>query len=154
MRHAHVYISQARLYELENSYHFIAPGLCIGGLHSASIDTPGFDVIVNVSHHNVRPADLSHGCIYIEWPIFDGDVPNAEKLSALVDLLHELYSMTGARILIHCQAGLNRSSLVTGLLLRRLGHTGDDAVKLIRRARDEACLCNEDFERYVREWTL
>jgi hypothetical protein len=40
-----------------------------------------------------------------------------------------------ARVLIHCMLGVSRSPSMTYAVLRSLGHSGDDAVKLIRKAR-------------------
>jgi protein-tyrosine phosphatase len=53
--------------------------------------------------------------------------------------------------LVHCQAGLNRSGLVTALTLRLLGHRPEDAVAMLREKRSPACLCNEEFERLALE---
>lgn len=50
--------------------------------------------------------------------------------------------------LIHCQAGLNRSSLVTALVLAR-GMTRQEALALIREKRSPACLCNPYFEQWL-----
>jgi len=54
-------------------------------------------------------------------------------------------------VFVHCQAGLNRSSLVVAAALVGLGdvETGQEAIDLIRRKRDAACLCNPAFERWV-----
>lgn len=51
--------------------------------------------------------------------------------------------------LVHCQAGLNRSSLVaaTSLILR--GMSPQDAVAMLREARSPAVLCNPRFEHMV-----
>lgn len=49
-------------------------------------------------------------------------------------------------VLVHCQAGLNRSALVTGLALVKLGLPRLDALGLLRR-RSPAVLCNRAFER-------
>ena len=56
-------------------------------------------------------------------------------------------------VFVHCQAGINRSSLVVAAALIGLGDvaTGDEAIKLIRQQRDRACLANPAFERWVRE---
>jgi len=60
-------------------------------------------------------------------------------------------------VLVHCQAGLNRSSLVTATALMLEGATADAAVALIREKRSPACLCNPAFEQWVRQglnrWT-
>jgi protein-tyrosine phosphatase len=39
------------------------------------------------------------------------------------------------RVLIHCMLGVSRSPSMTYAVLRSLGHSGDDAVKLIKKAR-------------------
>lgn len=52
--------------------------------------------------------------------------------------------------LVHCQAGLNRSGLVTAAALCRDGMTSNGAIRWIREARSEACLCNESFVSYLR----
>jgi protein-tyrosine phosphatase len=56
---------------------------------------------------------------------------------------------TGA-VLVHCQAGLNRSSLVTARALMMEGMTADAAIMLIREKRSPAALCNQAFEDYLR----
>jgi len=53
--------------------------------------------------------------------------------------------------LVHCQAGLNRSSLVAARALVLGGMTADDAIALIREKRSPACLCNPAFERWLRQ---
>lgn len=55
--------------------------------------------------------------------------------------------------LVHCQAGLNRSSLVAATaltLIRGLPFTGQDAIDLIREKRSPACLDNPAFEEWVK----
>jgi protein-tyrosine phosphatase len=52
--------------------------------------------------------------------------------------------------LVHCQAGLNRSSLIAGRVLTLGGMEGWQAVKLLREKRSPACLCNPSFERWLR----
>jgi len=56
-----------------------------------------------------------------------------------------------APTLVHCQAGLNRSSLVAARALVLDGMTADAAITLIREKRSPACLCNPAFERWLRE---
>ena len=52
--------------------------------------------------------------------------------------------------LVHCQAGLNRSSLVAARALMLGGMTADVAIALIRLQRSPACLCNGAFEAWLR----
>lgn len=51
----------------------------------------------------------------------------------------------GDRVLIRCQAGLNRSGLVTAMLLMLAGWPAEDAIRQIRRQRAEVALVNDDF---------
>lgn len=51
----------------------------------------------------------------------------------------------GRKVLIRCQAGLNRSGLVTALVLARDGMPIEEAIDLLREKRSSAALCNPDF---------
>lgn len=53
--------------------------------------------------------------------------------------------------LVHCQAGLNRSSLVLALALMLEGRSADEAIAYLRERRTPAVLCNRDFENWLRE---
>lgn len=53
-------------------------------------------------------------------------------------------------VLVHCQAGLNRSSLVAARALMLAGASADEAIRQIREARSPACLCNPLFEDFLR----
>jgi hypothetical protein len=55
------------------------------------------------------------------------------------------------RVYILCQQGLNRSGLVSGLLLRALGEDAEISVDLIRRMRPGS-LNNQTFTRLIHEW--
>jgi protein-tyrosine phosphatase len=55
-------------------------------------------------------------------------------------------------VLVQCQAGLNRSSLVTAMALMLSGITADAAIALIREKRSPACLCNPMFEEWLRNY--
>jgi len=56
---------------------------------------------------------------------------------------------SGSRVLIRCQAGLNRSGLVTGLVLLRDKLPIDEIVKLIRSKRGPYALSNNHFMDYL-----
>jgi protein-tyrosine phosphatase len=51
--------------------------------------------------------------------------------------------------LVHCQAGLNRSSLITALVLIQSGMSGQAAIKYLREKRSPAVLCNTTFAAWV-----
>lgn len=90
---------------------------------------------------------------FTEVSLYDShDMPNLDQVIHLADWVN-ICRKTG-RTLIHCQAGLNRSALVTALALIRGGDvaTGQEAIDLLRAQRTPAVLCNETFERFVREY--
>jgi hypothetical protein len=58
---------------------------------------------------------------------------------------------SGKRVLIRCQAGLNRSGIITALVLMRSGMTADNAIEHIRTKRDSYCLYNNYFTNFLRE---
>ena len=54
-------------------------------------------------------------------------------------------------VLVHCRAGINRSSLITALAIKYIKPDVrmSTIIELIRTNRDKACLMNEEFERYL-----
>jgi|SRR6478609_2673638 hypothetical protein len=52
--------------------------------------------------------------------------------------------------LVHCQAGLNRSSLVVVRALVLDGMDVDTAIAVVREKRSPVCLCNPSFESWLR----
>jgi protein-tyrosine phosphatase len=61
---------------------------------------------------------------------------------------HQSWS-SGQRVLIRCQAGLNRSGVVTALVLMLEGWSPREAIDLIRSRRSSLALCNDDFVQWL-----
>lgn len=55
----------------------------------------------------------------------------------------------GDRVLVRCQAGLNRSGLVMALILIKDGFTPYQAIDLIRQRRTDIALFNENFVNWL-----
>jgi len=55
----------------------------------------------------------------------------------------------GKKVLIRCQAGLNRSGICMALVLMKDGYGPKHAVDIIRARRSPHALCNADFVRYL-----
>ena len=51
--------------------------------------------------------------------------------------------------LVHCQAGLNRSSLIAGAAMILDGYSPEQAIYLLRKQRSPAVLCNKTFEKWL-----
>jgi len=89
-----------------------------------------------------------NGCLYVYFPIYDEDLPDLEKLEAVVRLGAHLVEQ-GHRVLSHCGMGFNRSALVAGRILHRLGMPGE-AVLVRLRERRPGALFNDVFATHIR----
>ena len=85
--------------------------------------------------------------LYLYYPFEDESVPDPTMVGPLSSFLAELYR-TGHRLLIHCSLGLNRSPLVAGAVLHRLGWSGSNVVKRLCERRPGA-LFNEHYRLYL-----
>jgi protein-tyrosine phosphatase len=104
-----------------------------------------------VSLYPWEPYDVpNEKCTVLIARLYDShDIPDPRMLRALADYVNAVSKI--GKTLVHCQAGLNRSALVAGLALIRGGFHPDDAIKLLRDKRCDAVLCNEHFERFLRQ---
>ena len=73
-----------------------------------------------------------------------------ERAVALSAHAHSRWQ-SGARVLVRCQAGVNRSGLVMAMTLMRHGLSATDAIGLIRERRGPAALSNRHFVRWLVE---
>lgn len=77
------------------------------------------------------------------------DLPDPHGLNLAVDWVHGQWQ-DGRRVLVRCQAGLNRSGLVVALVLYKAGYSAGDAISLIRERRSPYALCNPRFAEHLR----
>lgn len=75
------------------------------------------------------------------------DADALEQFQLAADVANEFWRL--GPTLVHCQAGLNRSSFVLCLALLQHGYSAEDAIELVREKRSPACLCNPHFEQYL-----
>ncbi len=81
---------------------------------------------------------------FVEVRLFDGPtVPDPRQLWALARYIN--FCRSKGRTLVHCQAGLNRSGLLTALALIDEGVFPPDAIATLRARRSPAVLCNRKF---------
>ena len=73
-----------------------------------------------------------------------------DSIYQLVDVAHADWK-DGKKVLIRCQAGLNRSGLVTALVLMREGYSAQRAIDLIREKRSGWALFNKNFVKWLLE---
>lgn len=120
-------------------------GGCEEGMH-----LPDFiDHVVSLypwEHYYMRKSKPATS--YLEVYMYDSEDQAFEQVDAIARWVNECRK-TGT-VLVHCQAGLNRSSLIAARALMLDGMTADEAIKKLREARSPACLCNQSFEKWLR----
>jgi protein-tyrosine phosphatase len=77
-----------------------------------------------------------------------------DDIQLIVEQLEELSNWIIGRLkqgptLVHCQAGLNRSGLLSAIVLCKTGMSPQDAIALLREKRSKAVLCNQSFEDWL-----
>lgn len=89
--------------------------------------------------------------VHMQLQMFDhGEVPDRVLLNALADMVNLAKSV--GPTLVHCQAGLNRSGLVTALALIRSGLQPEAAIAKVRQQRCDAVLCNRAFHGFLMDY--
>ena len=88
------------------------------------------------------------------FPDLEGPLESSERISWVVrEVVDAVVASNGAtpeRIYVMCQHGMNRSALVSGLILRGLGFDHHETIRLIQAARPGA-LANDYFRRLLLE---
>jgi hypothetical protein len=139
----------------------ILPGLFLGGTDDDDTIEDATDVH---APRNITKKDfdtvvtLYAWATPVDWFVQElryGFYDDALHGNADYALLHEAAEFayaswkSGKKVLIRCQAGINRSSLVMGLALMMDGYPAAAAIKLMRVKRSNAVLLNEDFVDYL-----
>lgn len=136
----------------------ILPGLWQGGTeydHYVGTPTPDdhyhrqhrFDLIITL-FADAQPAPWGVEEIRFGFPDSDLTPAIIERAVRIAAYAHERWQ-EGDRVLIRCQAGVNRSGLLTTLTLMHHGLTAAEAIARIRSRRGGRVLCNRTFERWL-----
>lgn len=83
-----------------------------------------------------------------EYQLYDSETQGFEMVDAIAKRVAGW--LREGPTLVHCQAGLNRSSLIAARALMHTGKTADEAIELLRK-RSAVVLCNSAFETWLRE---
>lgn len=137
----------------------ILPGLWQGGTadddaggrwrSKPAITLKDFDTCITMYAY-ANPADWH--IREIRYGIYDSNMDDfdAEELFDIIRIAHSDWKK-GKRILSRCQAGWNRSGLITALILIRDGMSAEDAIALIQKKRSPNALCNGTFRKWLME---
>lgn len=127
----------------------VVPGLWQGGCIDA-VNLQGFfqHIVSLYPWERYNPGKMLDS--FVEVKLYDGPtVPDERQLFSLAR--HINFCREHGAVLVHCQAGLNRSGLLTGLALVLDGMTPNKAIKLLREKRPaKQVLCNQKFESWLR----
>lgn len=74
----------------------------------------------------------------LRLPLASADPPAAARIPEILECFAQLRALLeeGAKIYIHCSAGLHRTGMITHAFLRSLGYSRDEAMALIRELRE------------------
>lgn len=114
---------------------------------TARITKSDFDTVITMYSY-AQPADWH--VRELRYGIYDSDMDDFdfEELFELVRSAHMDWQK-GKKVLIRCQAGWNRSGLITALVLIRNGVSARKAIDLIRKTRSPHALCNKTFVQFL-----
>jgi protein-tyrosine phosphatase len=133
----------------------ILPGLYISGHPdrtrdfmskgvSAVIDLEG-DVDTSIPQQEKQQETT----LYLYWPIEDAEMPDPSIVRSIAAFVAGLMD-AGDKVLVHCQAGHNRSGLICARTLIARGMDARDAIATVQAKRgDGHALENENFVRWL-----
>lgn len=143
-------IDLSKLYRVDDSGHlFISPVITDWSV----VSSYGIDTVIDLEGglDECIPT-VPNGCLYVYFPILDEQLPDLQKLEAVASLGAHLVA-NGHCVLCHCGMGFNRSALVAGRILHRLGMPGRTVVERLRERRPGA-LFNEVFADHIQGLSL
>lgn len=137
----------------ERPWDQVIPLLYLGGHHTQTDDAVvdrEFDLVVSL--FRMPGYGPGPGVREIIYRMADADL-DPERHTELDEIAEEVeYQVAfGRKVLVRCQAGMNRSGLVTGLAMLKMGWTVDDILARMRQARSPYVLFNKSFVDYLRE---
>lgn len=127
----------------------VVPGLWQGGCENGLVLPTHINFLVSLYpwerytiNHKMR------GELYIR--MYDDPNQATDQVETIARQVNEWRKAGKGNVLVHCQAGLNRSSLIIVRALMLDGMTADEAIELVRKKRSWACLSNKGFETYLK----
>jgi hypothetical protein len=117
-------------------------GGCIGGVRLPD----DFEFVVSL--YPWEQYEIGPNTVRLEVKLYDSEtIPDERQLHDIARIINAFRAK--GKTLVHCQAGLNRSALTTGLALILDGMSPSRAIALLRERRCNAVLCNKAFETWL-----
>ena len=142
-----------RGYEDQPLWSEIEPGLWMGGTADDDVTEYGHRRPAITNEHFDTVVTLYAQANPVDWYVkevrlgfFDHSEVDLDHhdLAQAVLAAHQDW-MRGKRVLIRCQAGWNRSGLISAVVLMLNGESVEDSIALLRDKRSPYALCNPDF---------
>lgn len=101
---------------------------------------------------NEQTAAESEGIEFISLPIVDHSTPpaNSETFDTIKAIADR--NAAGAKVVLHCFAGLGRSPTIAACILVERGYTVDEALRLLTKARGTEVPETEEQEEWIRQY--
>ena len=142
------------------TYHWLVPGLAQGSYPDPPNRAPvtafnEFDVLVLCAEeHQAQRYAAPKGKLIYRVPLDDDPYrPLPHEVAQFVMQAANAvgsHVLSGKRALVTCHMGLNRSGMITALILMQYYRMpAKDAIKLIRQKRDRDAICNPMFEQFL-----
>jgi hypothetical protein len=138
----------------------VVPGLWLGGHDCQFTGSPQgdchpgdhFDMVVSLHHREGAEWQPTNDAVHLRYSMADADL-DPDHHTRLDELASHVEGAVrnGDKVLVRCRAGINRSALVVGLALLKMGWTTGEAVARMRAVRSPYVLFNESFVQYLEE---
>lgn len=130
----------------------VVPGLWVGSKLNPEVSYRRWGAIVLCADELQDRPPHFRGTL-LRAPFGDSPWPTAREMQVILAAAEFVVRMRKdfCTTLVTCHAGLNRSALVAGLAMLKLGKFGDgeEVTRLLRKARGESALFNREFARLI-----
>jgi protein-tyrosine phosphatase len=128
----------------------VAHNLWQGGCEDGMVLPPFIQHVVSLYPWERYVSEPGHALdSFLEVRMYDSPEQSLAQVDEIARLVNE--RRESGPVLVHCQAGLNRSAVVvTRAIMLDEGASANDVIESLRKLRSPAVLCNHKFEVWLR----
>ena len=103
----------------------------------AELNGQGIGAVVSLTHEELNPDALRKARLEsLHLPISDFSSPTSNQIDRFVDFVDRMNDQ-GVGVVVHCGTGSGRTGTILACYLVSKGHSAEDAIKEVRRNRDQ-----------------